>query len=117
MSLIAPSLESRETMESEATLVGVPETIQPASANRAHHHDHSISGRHTVGLFEFMKVMLKMTLLWLNLLLLPLCGWNAANSTLILVMRGVPLGKQLEVFLRFSYNMAKMELGATGLSI
>ncbi|KAK1520718.1 uncharacterized protein CCOS01_10837 [Colletotrichum costaricense] len=116
MSVIVPSLDTRETMDSEATLVAVSERVQPASRNEHYHHHQFSSNRHTIGLFNFARIMLRLTLLWVNLLLLPLCGWNAASSTLFLVIRGVPLGRQVEAFLRLSYNMAKMEFSTAGLN-
>ncbi|KAK1489783.1 hypothetical protein CTAM01_10999 [Colletotrichum tamarilloi] len=111
-----PSLDTRETMDSEATLVAVSERVQPASRNEHYYHHQFSSNRHTIGLFKFARIMLRLTLLWVNLLLLPLCGWNAASSTLFLVIRGVPLGRQVEAFLRLSYNMAKMEFSTAGLN-
>lgn len=115
MSVIVPSLDSKETMESGVTLVAVSLRAQPASRNEDYHHHQFNSNRNTLELFNFARIVFRLTLLWMNLLLLPLCGWNAASSILFLVMRGVPLGRQVEALLRLSYNMAKMELSTTGL--
>ncbi|OHF02546.1 hypothetical protein CORC01_02241 [Colletotrichum orchidophilum] len=113
MSAIVPSLESRRTMDSEATLVNIPDLIQPASEHGSRHQSSSYDQNY--GLLDLMRILFKLTMLWTRLLLLPLFGWNVASTTLFLVMRGMPLGRQLEGFLRLSYNVTKMELSTSGL--
>lgn len=109
-----PTLYARDTMSSEATLVFTPETFVPSTEP----YRRSQTGATRAAAFKtigFPWILLKLMLLWMNLILLPLIGWTAAGSTLFLFMRALPFSGQFEGFIRLTYYVIKTEIGSRGL--